>query len=275
MRFSAEGMLGARTFMGRGWSLERHRSSGCRLNLPYRRFHVLSFYPEGRIEMRRTGRYGSASQAVERGDLGLSPAWESESMEWRGERVAALYIHISPARIEEASPFGFGGVRRRLRFRDRVVSAHAGAIYDLSRRRPAADEEAAAHVDAIIARLGERYAAPLRTPDTVLGVAVPDLLDAVHGRPATRNSVGALAKTAGVSPTHFHRVFRALTGSSPHDMLIRSRVEVGKHYIQKGEFSFAEIALKCGFSDQSHFTNAFSKRVGLSPGAFADWFGAG
>lgn len=76
-----------------------------------------------------------------------------------------------------------------------------------------------------------------------------------------------LAQAAGLSPFHFHRVFLKTTGISPHDYLVRIRIERAMELLRKGG-AIAEVALDTGFVDQSHFTRFFKKIIGTPPGRY-------
>jgi AraC family transcriptional regulator len=77
-----------------------------------------------------------------------------------------------------------------------------------------------------------------------------------------------LAALVNLSAKHFARAFRQSTGLPPHRWLIERRVERAKAMLVTAEVSLAEIALACGFADQSHFTAAFRKSVGATPGGY-------
>lgn len=77
-----------------------------------------------------------------------------------------------------------------------------------------------------------------------------------------------LAAECGLSPRHFSRTFRASTGVSPHRWLMQQRVKRAQELLRDGRKDLAEVALTCGFADQSHFTRVFTTRVGVAPGAW-------
>jgi transcriptional regulator GlxA family with amidase domain len=77
-----------------------------------------------------------------------------------------------------------------------------------------------------------------------------------------------LAQACGLSSRHFARAFRQSTGVPPHRWLLKERVERAKKLLQDPDTALADIALSCGFSDQSHFTRVFSATLGTSPGAW-------
>jgi AraC family transcriptional regulator len=79
-------------------------------------------------------------------------------------------------------------------------------------------------------------------------------------------SVIELAAECGVSAAHFARAFRRSTGVPPHRWLLERRIELARQLLQNPAESIADVALACGFADQSHLTHAFRKEVGVSPG---------
>jgi AraC family transcriptional regulator len=74
-----------------------------------------------------------------------------------------------------------------------------------------------------------------------------------------------IAKACGLSVSHFSRAFRKSTRLAPHAWLLQARVEHAMTLIRRRDQSLSEIALACGFVDQSHFTRVFVQRVGLTP----------
>ncbi len=80
--------------------------------------------------------------------------------------------------------------------------------------------------------------------------------------------LGRLAQECGLSPSHFARAFRRSFGAAPHQWLMRRRVERARELLRIPGRSLSDIALACGFSDQSHFTRVFRGHVGTSPGAW-------
>ena len=77
-----------------------------------------------------------------------------------------------------------------------------------------------------------------------------------------------LAGLVGLSAKHFARAFRDSTGVPPHRWLTNQRIERARELLAAGDLPIAEIALICGFADQSHFTVTFKKATGLTPGAY-------
>jgi AraC family transcriptional regulator len=79
-------------------------------------------------------------------------------------------------------------------------------------------------------------------------------------------SISDLAAECRLSPTHFARSFRQATGMPPHRWLTKRRIGRAKELLLGGQHELAQIALDCGFADQSHFTRVFVQSEGQSPG---------
>ena len=77
-----------------------------------------------------------------------------------------------------------------------------------------------------------------------------------------------VARECRLSVSHFSRAFRRTMGMAPHKWLLSRRVEVAKERLRDHQLSLLEVALACGFADQSHLTRVFTCMVGLSPGAW-------
>jgi AraC family transcriptional regulator len=82
----------------------------------------------------------------------------------------------------------------------------------------------------------------------------------------------SLARECGLSASYFARAFRKSTGMAPHQWLLKRRVERAREAMRNTNASLADIALTCGFADQSHFTRVFSKVSGVSPGTWRRQF---
>jgi len=87
----------------------------------------------------------------------------------------------------------------------------------------------------------------------------------IDGNIDQRISVELLAGLANLSVCYFVRAFKQSTGITPHDYLIRQRVERTKQLLSDSDMPLSEIALVAGFADQSHFSRRFRQHVGMSP----------
>jgi AraC-like DNA-binding protein len=79
-------------------------------------------------------------------------------------------------------------------------------------------------------------------------------------------SVSELATECRLSSSHFSRAFKQTTGITPHHWLMRMRVEHAKDLLRQTNIELVDIALACGFADQSHFSRVFFRAEGQTPG---------
>jgi len=90
-------------------------------------------------------------------------------------------------------------------------------------------------------------------------------LDLIHAHLADNLSLDTLATATHLTTYHFTRVFKQATGLSPHQYVLRERIEHAKVLLSTTSLSITEIAVEVGFNDQSHLHRHFKRTVGLTP----------
>jgi AraC family transcriptional regulator len=102
-------------------------------------------------------------------------------------------------------------------------------------------------------------------PRRKLRTVVEYIMENLDGSPRLEQ----MAAVARLSPSHFARQFKAATGLAPHQYVIARRVERAQHLLKSNdEVGLAEVALRVGFVDQSHFCFHFKRIVGVTPRQF-------
>jgi AraC family transcriptional regulator len=81
-------------------------------------------------------------------------------------------------------------------------------------------------------------------------------------------NLSTLANSARLSPYHFLRVFEEVTGTTPHQYLIRVRLRRAALRLRSEPTRISDIALECGFGDISNFNRTFRAEFGVSPRAY-------
>ena len=93
-------------------------------------------------------------------------------------------------------------------------------------------------------------------------------LDFINDHFEQEISLHVIASAVGMSPYHFAHQFKRSTSLAPHQYLIRCRLERARHMLFRSEGSLAEVAVRVGFCDQSHFTQHFKRVYGMTPKTF-------
>ncbi|WP_304169658.1 helix-turn-helix domain-containing protein [Lonsdalea britannica] len=88
------------------------------------------------------------------------------------------------------------------------------------------------------------------------------LIDARLAEPLT---LADLAAEAGLSEFHFARMFRHSEGMAPHQFVMQVRLERAHHLVRHTALPMTDIALACGFSSSSHFSQRFRAAYGVTP----------
>jgi AraC family transcriptional regulator len=97
---------------------------------------------------------------------------------------------------------------------------------------------------------------------------VAGVIDFIRANPGANISLLAMAQIAGVSPNHFVLLFTEATGLTPHQYVLRTRIESATIYLKDPALSIADVSRLTGFRTQEHFTKVFRKIVGVTPRDF-------
>jgi AraC-like DNA-binding protein len=189
--------------------------------------------------------------------------------EWQGS-ARAQYLFISTTRVEQLVDGPLSperperpGCPRQAPVVQKLLDAMAA---DLEAGSPAGSLVG----DCLVTALCGSLPASMRRIATAGG-----LVNAVRRRVLERIehdidqplTLDALAAEAGLGVRQFCRAFRASTGASPHQFVLGRRIARAQSLIAAGGV-LAQVALQCGFADQSQLTRSFSRRIGLTPAAY-------
>jgi len=81
-------------------------------------------------------------------------------------------------------------------------------------------------------------------------------------------SLKDVAAASYLSPFHFARLFKKITGSTPHNYLAGIRSTRAQRLLAESDLSITEIAARVGYLSASHFTKAFRQATGTTPREF-------
>jgi AraC family transcriptional regulator len=94
------------------------------------------------------------------------------------------------------------------------------------------------------------------------------VLDYIRSNLSQDLSIADLAQVAGMSPYYLMRMFKKSMHVTPRQYIIQTRIDRAKELLRSRELSIADIALQCGFTNQSHFTNVFRQLTETTPKAY-------
>jgi AraC family transcriptional regulator len=150
-------------------------------------------------------------------------------------------------------------------FRHAALGEHAPAVRRLARETAARDGAAAL---ALTAAAVELVAEAMRAPaPSAAPSAIRRVVDLLEADLANAPALAALAREAGLHPSHLARSFRAALGETVGEYVRRRRVEQSLRALALPELSLADVAAAAGFADQAHFGRVFKRHFGTTPGA--------
>jgi len=103
-----------------------------------------------------------------------------------------------------------------------------------------------------------------RRPDDAL-TKVKNITTEMASNPDLRPSVAELARVAGVSPSHFYRIFQEYTGLTPMSYMERIRIDEACRRLRETSHSITAIAHDLGYMSSQHFSTVFRRFTGATP----------
>src|SRR6266478_4036975 len=206
-------------------------------------------------------------------DLGEMSLIPRHLEKWfRNEDLHGLCIGISDAALAAASDGTSGEVE--LRRADKLVDPRLGALVEVvNAERASGFPSGRLFLDsveqALAVALVNGYALRHRSVQTYRGGLgsgrlrrIKEFVDAKMDDDLT---LCEMAQSVELSTAHFSRMFRKLTGETPHQFLLRQRVERAKEMLRSADARVLDVAVACGFKSQQHFAEVFRHVCGASP----------
>lgn len=160
-------------------------------------------------------------------------------------RLTFARSHLPPSRALDALAAGIQMAADDIAYEEIAVRL-AGAVYAMQAGRAPTPADASARDERRITRALRR-------------------IEAQSDQPL---SLAQLAQEAAMSPYHFLRVFRAVVGMTPHQILLRTRLQRAALMLRQSERPVTEIVYEAGFGDLSTFNRQFRRAIGMSPSAY-------
>jgi AraC family transcriptional regulator len=229
------------------------------------------------ITLEVKGAHGYRAVTLAPGTGWVAPAGESFSLRVRGGGTHSyVRLSIDPARLDrlvnETDATHTVALRRTFGVGGPQIHHLVGALVaEASTHTPSG----IAFVESVIAALGlqlvrlagEATHAPVPSRGGLAPGVRRRILDRMHAQSSARLSIEELARDAGLSPAHFARAFKHSVGRAPHQHLMMLRLERARRLLEAASPTLSTVALEAGFADQAHFTRAFKRQFGVTPGA--------
>jgi AraC-like DNA-binding protein len=145
----------------------------------------------------------------------------------------------------------------------------------LATAEAARDREDAAELEELTLRLAGAVAAiladarrPAPTPSRRDERRISEMLRTIEARADEPLALADMAREAGMSPYHFLRTFRQVAGTTPHQLVLRTRLHRAAVRLRTSSEPISSIAFDAGFGDLSTFNRRFRRLMGCSPGVY-------
>ena len=193
--------------------------------------------------------------------------------EWVGlMNVSHLQLGVSDEALMACSDGAYGEVELRpsRKFADPRLSAmvaavHAEMLAGFPSGRLFLDSVEQAMAITLVNGHAVRHR-PVRIYRGGLGSArLRKIKELVHAKMEDDLSLDEMAQSVGLSTAHFARMFRKSTGQTPHQFVLRQKLERAKSILRDPDARVLDVAVSCGFKTQQHFAQAFREVLGVSP----------
>ena len=214
---------------------------------------------------------------------GMTPAGKTDRLRFKSKtstHVTAVEIHVPQFFLTAAAEeFRRLGTRFRdeplngLGFRDPLVYQTAISLEEaMEAGMPNLYAESAAQFLAthllsqnkrILKRVDET-----RNPGRISDRRLARVLEFMAAHYAQDLNLAELSKEAGISRFHFILLFKKRIGITPHQHLIKIRMEAAERLLTNTDLSLKEIAVRCGYQNTARLPSGFQKHFGLTPAEY-------
>lgn len=191
-------------------------------------------------------------------------------------------IELSPSLVLEhatamrlVSPSSTVSFKSEILEQDKKLSGLFGSLQtELNDEKPGKDIVVRAVIEQLLVHLIRTYSTVKRSHELELSrVGLVDRrvrrsVELMHAQLDQDLSLKTLAAASYLSPFHFARLFKKVTGATPHTYLAAIRVHKAQLLLADTQLSITQVGAKVGYLSSSHFTKAFRNATGTTPREF-------
>jgi AraC-like DNA-binding protein len=222
---------------------------------------------------------GQISQLDAGQSLILEP---NSSVQVTGRQVEFFFFSVAPALvIQHAVSMQLIPTNSTVSFKQEPIEGDSKLnalvldfLKELTAEKPGREIVMRAVVEQLLVQLLRHYSKPRRSDALELSrVGLIDRrirksVELMHAQLDQDLSLKDLAAASYLSPFHFSRLFKKLTGSTPHNYLAGVRATRAQLLLAESDLSVNQVAVRVGYLSASHFTKAFRLATGTTPREF-------
>jgi AraC family transcriptional regulator len=234
--------------------------------------HAVMIYTGQPVQTRRRLESGWQTNHYQLGQLGIYPAQAPQQVGWNAP-VEFIHLYITPATLDRAAVELFQQSRYELLAKSAIADPFVTTIaaqlkYEIeSQGLDRLYLETATMM--LTLHLLKHHSNVTKMAKQLSGKFSASQLQVVQdyilGHLDRNIALQELADLTGLNPHYFCRLFKTSLGITPHQYLLKCRVEKASQLLKNTEYSIADIAHKVGFYDQSRFTQVFRRWMGVTP----------
>ena len=263
-----------------GALLERHIHAPESVDSHVHLSHFLCLHLGGpsRVEWRSNGKTGAKTVAP--GSIIMVSRGTQDAISYAGshpEAMRRMFLTLDPRIFQRAFPEAVSGEDIEVIDQWGIDDPHIEYILraldaDLEAGFPAGGLFGESLLNSLAVYLQSRYAvrpfAHVKPRNGLPKTRLNRVIEFVEENLDKDITLAALAEIAGMGPHYFAELFKQSLGISPHQYVLRRRIERGRKLLHNPSVSVLEAAVRSGFSDQSHFTKLFRRIVGVTPSKY-------
>ncbi len=265
-----------RFFVGPQYSIQYRQTKKLNWSNEARADYGVLFLLSGRLSFTAGENHGELTRHQ---SLLLNPYLNATAT---GPDAELLLLTISPAyvldravRMRTIGPGALVAFRRHQVEQDVTLGELARSLAaELRDEKPGGEIVLGALIEQITVQLLRHHANMRRADELELSRAglvdrrIRRSVELMHAQLGHELSLNEIAAASYLSPFHFARLFKKLTGTTPHTYLANIRTTRAQTLLTDAELSITQISSLVGYSSPSHFTKAFKDATGLTPRAF-------
>jgi AraC family transcriptional regulator len=234
--------------------------------------HAVMIYTGHPVQTRRRLESGWKTNHYQAGQLGIYPAQAPQQVAWNAP-VEFIHLYLMPATLDRAATELFQQSRYELLAKSAIVDPLIMAMAIQLKQEIAGNHLDRLYLESVTMLLAlhllKHHSSVIKSLKPAAGrlsqVQFAMVQDYILAHLDRNLSLQELADLVGLNPHYFCRLFKAACGLTPHQYLLKSRVDQAAQLLRSTQLPIADVAQQVGFYDQSRFTQVFRRWLGVTP----------